>query len=1011
MSISSLTRAASGSLVRTLWNRDRAAARRRARRAGFAPAIDRLESRLAFALPGTMSIGSLPTVASFTDTPTGPGNIGDYVTVSIEGTSGTVIFNGNLGVADGGSIQTIEIVDASPDFQMTFNGLIRTANPVPYGSDGIIQLGTITTNNVIRGINTVRGPATNVAVAYTPYGFTQTGGDVGSVNMTLAGDVTSTFIGGAPGTFVVATPLTTGGASAGTPVFTTVSTSSYTSSSDTTAITLAAATGGSTAQGALTTAEVRNVEFQLTKFVGVNFSNRTLTEGGGIFVDTVLGDGLPPADTLPPNVGIVLSQGLLAYSTIGIRKELRAAVVLGTARNASVDGRMFVESANSSSVIFVGAQNFPIATNSTFELVGGGGAFGANVLVAQPFQGVMNLQTAATGNFLFARGVGSRARLNARSWAGVFVNGDFAGQINAPNGGDGGFGNLSLNVARNLTATARVNVENDLSLVVGGNVVKGATVAVGSGSSLDIGGNFAGSMTSGGDISGNIDGNVTGATITASVELSLDIGGSIVNSAVLAYSNNTLDVAGSIRNSRFFAQSSDMSIDVAGSVTNSSFSTGYDYDLSLVVGGNLAGSTLQSGSGDVSVDVAGNVTNSQFTSTYYDVTMDVGGNFLNNKIVTGGDVSLSVGRNALDSTILADEDVTLDIGRNWRGVAQSAYRDLLLDVGGSVLGNSTFMSGEDTLVNVAGNFDGSTTSRNLRFFVGGNVSQASRITAQAVTDWQNAVSSNFVIGGRLDGIVNVGVFDALANTGAIAILGNGAGTSARFNVGSFAAGDTLVFNGNFRGNLRTLQDLTSNLQFNGNVDRITIGGRVGSYAPGVTPVPVAINVAGRLLYLNSNSYFEATAPGKSGTFWNDTQKNSSTGTLTTGSYVTVVPTLQTQPAPPTPDPMSYNVPGTPTGFSAAAPADTTGNITVTFSAPTSNGNLPVIYYEYTTNNGTNWRRFDTLSQGPGTNIPLTVDSTGGAWIPGNLYNVAVRAVNALGAGTATTSTPVTFPST
>ena len=166
MSISTFARAASGSLLRTLWNRDRAAARRRSRR-GFSPAIDMLESRVALAITSPLSIGGT-TVGSFTDSPTGIANLGDFVTVSIEGTKGTVIFNGGAGVADGTDIQTIEIVDASPDFQLTFNASIQTANPVPYASDGIVQLGAITTANVIRGINTVRGPLTNVAVTTTP---------------------------------------------------------------------------------------------------------------------------------------------------------------------------------------------------------------------------------------------------------------------------------------------------------------------------------------------------------------------------------------------------------------------------------------------------------------------------------------------------------------------------------------------------------------------------------------------------------------------------------------------------------------------------------------------------------------------------------------------------------------------------------------------------------------------------------------------------------------------------
>jgi hypothetical protein len=84
---------------------------------------------------------------------------------------------------------------------------------------------------------------------------------------------------------------------------------------------------------------------------------------------------------------------------------------------------------------------------------------------------------------------------------------------------------------------------------------------------------------------------------------------------------------------------------------------------------------------------------------------------------------------------------------------------------------------------------------------------------------------------------------------------------------------------------------------------------------------------------------------------------------------------------------------------------------VSFGAPTSNGGLPVVYYEYTTNalaGSPSWRRFNNPAQGPGTDIQLTVDSAGGTWIPGNTYDVAVRAVNAIGS-TATTSTPVTVP--
>ena len=329
---------------------------------------------------------------------------------------------------------------------------------------------------------------------------------------------------------------------------------------------------------------------------------------------------------------------------------------------------------------------------------------------------------------------------------------------------------------------------------------------------------------------------------------------------------------------------------------------------------------------------------------------------------------------------------------------------------GDMLPDLLGVAGDDPLVKLWG-------ERFLGIFlVGGTVSKASRITATQVTDWRDAGGVNFAVAGRFDGIVNVASFDAIGgllptnDSLSATILGNGAGSNARFNVGAFAPGDTLVFNGNFKGNMRVLQDLTSNLTFNGNVSRLSFGGRIGSFTPGnaIAPVNVAINVTGNLLYLNSNSYFEATTPGKAGSFWNDSAKATpATGTLSTGSYVKVVPTLQTPTPLPPPPTNSYTAPTAPQTFSAKS-ADPSLGILVTFSAPSSDGGLPVVFYEYSTDAlaGTpTWRKFDTASQGPGTDIPLTVDSAGGAWVPGNTYDVAVRAVNAIGS-TATTSSQV-----
>jgi hypothetical protein len=1244
-----------GSLARGLRRKPSSKQARRDQDHRLRLVIDQLESRRALAITGVLSIGG-NTVGTYFDAPTGVANLGDFVTVSIEGTKGTVIFNGitdskSTSVADGTDIQTIEIVDASPDFQMTFTAGVTLANPVPYSSDGVIQLGNITTANVIRGINTVRGPLTLTAApqeietsaihlytfndgtvsgntvsdlvggadgtlfngasvsggslvladnsgatganvqymqmpdgvlpdgsasatfelwftaspssgvwgrgfdigageenyvmftprkggggsraaikqngalgeqvadaptayndgiqhlatvtvddatdtllyyidgfevgqvslagtnltgieavnnflgrsqfavdpgfigsmnqfaiydrvlsasevlgnysagpisgALAPIGFTQT--TPGSTTMELEGDQTTVF---PVGTLVAATPLLSN-TTVGSPTFSTVQSIAFDVNTNRTTVTLAGPTAAGTTAGALTLAESVRPEFRLTSFVGVNFSNLGLKEGGGLFVDVVEGADTEIDGVILPNLGISLSDGLLAYSTIGIRKELAATVLLGIDASASVDGRMFVEFATPETLIYVGPQNRPTAKNSKFQLTGGQAAFGAGVLVAQPFDGVVNLGGAATGSWIFARGVGPNAVLNADSWVGqtvfpdpvfgqpgISVTGNFAGSVNATSSDDPN-NDITLSVTGNLAATARVNARDFVSLSVLGSVLKGATVASGRATSLSVGKNFAGSLMAQG-VSGSIGGNVSGGSIVASDDISLAIGGSVVSSSILADNRNALDVAGSIRDSRINAFDNDMTIAVQGNVTNSGFTGGDNDSVSLTVGGNMSKSTAQAGD-RVSIKVTGNVTTSQFTSTLGDVAVDVGGDFLKNKMVTGDNADLTVGRNALNNTVLTDDNVSIDVGGNWSGVAQSASSDLLLDVGGSVLKGSSFSAGEDTLVNVAGNFDAATTSRDLRFFVGGNVSKASRIVAQRVTDWQDTGTANFGIGGRFDGIVNVVDFDAAPNYADVTLIGGGAGSSARFNVDRFNT-DNLIFNGNFQGNLRVLQDLLANLNFGGNVSRITIGGTVGSYEVTLdngnsvsTVIPVSINVAGRLLYLNSNSLFQAAVAGVSGTFYNDTTSLTSfpslpaTGILTASRYVKVVPTRQTVPVPTPPGPQTYTAPTAPQNFSASATTGPDG-INVSFDAPSSNGGLPIVYYEYTTNGGTNWRRFNTPSQGPGTNIALTVDSLGNAFVAGPPgYFVNVRAVNAIGATPANPQVSIQIP--
>jgi len=1012
MSISKFARAASGSLLRNLWNRDRAAVRRRRnRRVGFAPAIDQLESRVALAITTPLSIGGA-TIGSFLDAPTGPGNVSDFVTVSIEGTKGTVVFNGGKGVADGTNIQTIEILDASPDFQVTFGATVGTANAVPYGSDGIIQLGTITTGNVIRGINTVRGPLTNTAPTTgvaSPIGFTQNSPGTGT--LLLEGDQSSTFPVGA---YVCATPLLSN-TTVGAPSFGTVTTSQFFAGTNTTLIMFDDVTAAGTTAGALTLAERVQPYFELTTFVGVNFSNRTLKDGGGIFVDRVVGADATVNEVDYADLGILLSQGLLAYSTIGIRDELDAGIILGTTSTASADGRLLIESATefvggNGGRIFVGPQNAPTAKNSKLQLTVGQGGFGAAVTVLQNFDGVMNIGSSATGPISFQRNVGPLAVLNANSWDTVGVNGNFAGRINS-NGSS-----LNLDVSGNVASTARVNSDGAVTLSVIGSVLKGAVISSDSQSTLTVGRNFSGIFNNGsGTLTGTVGGNVTGGTLASSGGVSLAVTGNVVNSRLIADDTSTIAVQGGLTNS---------AVEVTSGLT-------------LTVGRAVTGSSILTDR-DMSVGVIGNVAKSRLVSTTGNVTVNVGGSLTDSTLISSDDgVSLFVARDALRVQVISDDQsITMGVGGNFSGKVQSASGDLFVGIGGSVLKGSTFLTGDNAAIEVDGNFDGAVVADDLRFLVGGNVSQASRIVADRVTNWQSAIGPNFGIGGRFDGIVNVGVFDAAVNNTTVTILGNGAGSSARFNVGRFET-DTLVFNGNFLGNMRVGQDLVANLEFNGNVHRITIGGRVGSYVPGntITTTPASIAVTGRLLYLNTNSYFQAITPGQSGVFWNDATSVSPslltvTGSLVTGSYVTVVPNRQTVAPPLAPPAQQYSVPGTLGSFNASltgdpdTPPNTPYGISVTFAAPTSSlsgpgdGNLPVLYYEYTTNAnlgaGATWSRFSNAGQQPSlTGIALPGPSTGGSFaqfLPVT-YFVSVRAVNAMGAGVGTGSTSITVPAT
>jgi autotransporter-associated beta strand protein len=84
-----------------------------------------------------------------------------------------------------------------------------------------------------------------------------------------------------------------------------------------------------------------------------------------------------------------------------------------------------------------------------------------------------------------------------------------------------------------------------------------------------------------------------------------------------------------------------------------------------------------------------------------------------------------------------------------------------------------------------------------------------------------------------------------------------------------------------------------------------------------------------------------------------------------------------------------------------------GNLSVAFTAPSSNGGDAITNYQYSTNGGTNWQNRATgTTASPLLITTLSTDGTT-ALTNGTSYNVQIRAVNGAGSGTATASTAAT----
>lgn len=300
--------------------------------------------------------------------------------------------------------------------------------------------------------------------------------------------------------------------------------------------------------------------------------------------------------------------------------------------------------------------------------------------------------------------------------------------------------------------------------------------------------------------------------------------------------------------------------------------------------GNFGGTLVSTddNAGEVTLTVEGDVTKTARINAATSLDAVVTGSIAPRTTITATEAQVEVG-GSVSGTISMTEGLFLAVGRDVSGTIQSPDGDILMNVGGSVRKGSRILTGGNVAIEVGtsagtrSSFAGTLQAERLRFLAAGDVASSARIVVREVTDWEDdGGGPNFAVAGRFAGILTAAFFDAIPDTDSVTVVGGGVANSARLNIGTFAEGDTLVFVGDFRGNLRMLAALTADLVFTGDVNRVMISGEVLS----------DIVVGGRLRFLNSNSAF--VGDGFEGVFGNGSLTE--TGTLETGrGYLTVVP--------------------------------------------------------------------------------------------------------------------------
>lgn len=855
--------------------------RSRDRRAKQRLDIDRLEPRFALAVPGALSIGG-QTGASYLDAATGAGSLSNQVLVTIAGTSGTATFNGGAGVADGTDISSIEITNASADFRITFAATVTFSGG--NASDGTVELGSITTSNVIGGILTSRGPESPVPAATLSY----TSGP-GSNELFLPGDQTA-LLGGV-GATVLVTPT------GGLPVRRQIRDFFY-NGFDTTFVQVSSAVGGTATSGTVSWVDYGRPLYNLGSYVGPN-----LAATGGIFVDTV---GTGSAG------GITLTRGLARSATIDIRGNdaagslagLRdgAAIVLGSTANDTVAGGLLMKNGSAgSSITFNGvvAPTFSMLASGTLDTNPG------RILTAieanAAFNGRIDAAAWLAGPLQFNKGFGSKAVvMGSRPILAMNVTGDLAGTVVTSNTSD--TNRFTLLVTGNASKSATINTGRAFTGTIQGGVAKGAVITSAENMTLSIGRDLSGKVLAGSQLTLAVGGSLNGATVATESSTSITVNGSVTNRSFIESDGSlTLNVTGSVSKVSRILATDEFTGTIGGSFTEGRIDV--SSAMSLAIGGNVnnvrmtANNDLNLTVGDAGAGRFSSMTGSRLTSSTGYVIADIAGNLLKSTLLSMDDGHrVTVGGNLLDSDLLYDDqETTVAVGGNFRGRIQGSNGGVTLTTGGSVLKGSVLSANQfqerTMVIDVAGNFAGAVTSApNLVFLVDGNVEQSASITARRIgRGFPMVPGVNFEVGGNFAARLNVVEFTPSNDfsTGLLTIVGGATAKSALFRLGGITnVGPDLAlrFGGDFLGRFEIATDLFTDLTFAGSVNEIVVGGGVLA----------DVTIAGGLTHFStSGSAFSQTGTGN-GVFVTGLP-GTTTGTLTAGSFKkgvnTVVPRL------------------------------------------------------------------------------------------------------------------------